>query len=217
LICYRGAAVGTSYQTLLVVAELAQTRQALEPTGVEAFLAPAGPGRTAVMPREGEADYADTSGLARFVSRRFGYPALTNVVADSDVVLMRVYRNGRRVHEYVSDTAMLVDWFIDEDGRTRFRIDDMEFPVDATAPSGPSGADPAWLVDFGLGEVDPDHLGAVMRGDAIGERPMPAHDWHRQILDVLNLDPRGLTIAYREAQRGSAVAGAVRIGAAEGQ
>jgi hypothetical protein len=209
--------VGTSYQTLLVVAELAQTRQALEPTGVEAFLAPAGVGRTAVMPREGEADYADTSGLARFVSRRYGYPALTNVVADSDVVLMRVYRDGRRVHEYVSDTAMLVDWFIDDNGETRFRIDDVEFPPEATAPSGPSGADPAWLVEFGLGDVDDDRLGAVMRGESSGGRPASAEDWHRQILDALHLDPRGLTTAYRQAQHELSVPDAVRIGTADGR
>jgi hypothetical protein len=51
---------------------------------------PAGSGRVAVVPREeGEYNYVDTGALAQMISRRYGFAALSNEVADSDVVFLR--------------------------------------------------------------------------------------------------------------------------------
>jgi hypothetical protein len=201
--------VGTSYQTLLVVAEPTRVRADLAAAAVDGFVVAAGDGRTAVMPREGAWDIADTNALAALVSHRFGYAALSNRVVDSDYVLLDVYRDGRMVHSYVSDQSMLVDWFIDHDGTTKFRLNGVEYPADAPAPDGPLGADPAQLAPFGVGEVDLDRLGAALRGGNDTGEPVFAEAQHRAILTALNLDPRGLTTAFRH--EAADLPGAIRV------
>src|SRR5262249_53123977 len=104
--------VGTSYQNLMVVGDLADVVGAMNDLGADAWVLPAAAvGRVAVLPRENEHNYADADELARAVSAKLRTDALSNVVFDSDVVLINVYRNGECVHEYVSEQAMLVDWF----------------------------------------------------------------------------------------------------------
>jgi hypothetical protein len=202
--------VGTSYQTLLVIGELSAVRDALAAAGVDGLVMPAGTGRTAVIPKEGAHGYVDPAAMARRVSGQAGFPALSNEVSDSDVVLMNTFRDGRRTHEYVSDQGMLVDWFIDDDGTTKFRIGDVEFPADAPHPDGPLGADAAMLAPFGLGPVDLDRLGAALRGEIGGGKRLSAETQHGAILSAMNLDPRGLTTAFRWA-RIDTLPGAVRI------
>lgn len=191
--------MGTSYQTLLMVAGMDQVRAVLAAAGVRAWLVPAGADRVAVMPQEGDYDYADTVTLAERVSRE-GYPALSNDVHDSDVVIMTAFRDGREVHRYASDQAMLVDWFIDDDDVCRFRIGEVEYPAGAPAPQGPLGADPDALAPFGVGTVDLSRLGAALRGEFQGQQRVFAEFQHRLILNAMNLDPRGLTLAYRWAR-----------------
>jgi hypothetical protein len=137
-------------------------------------------------------------------------PALSNEVIDSDAVVMAAYRDGRLVHEYVSDQAMLVDWFVDDEGRSRFRLGDREYPGDAPTPTGAAGADPAALAPYGTGTVDLDRLGAALRGEFTGTGPVLAEFQHRLILKALNLDPRPLTTAFRWADPAE-LPGAVRI------
>ncbi len=159
--------MGTSYQTLLVIAEPATLRSAAHELGVGGWLVAAGPQRSAILPREGDDDYVDVRRLAKLLSTKVG-PALSNEAVDSDAVVMAAYRDGRLVHEYVSDQAMLVDWFIDDDGRSRFRLGDREYPADAPTPRGPAGADPHTLAPYGIAPVDLDRLGAALHGEFAG-------------------------------------------------
>src|SRR4030081_2768510 len=113
---------------------------------------------------------------------------------------MYAFRDGRVTHEYVSDQAMLVDWFIDDDDTTKFRLDGLEYPGDAPYPRGPRGADAAMLARFGVGQVDLDRLGAALRGEFDGGASLYAEFQHRLILKAMNLDPQGLTTAFRWAR-----------------
>jgi len=48
--------VGTSYQPVVVVGDLARVKDAMAAARVEGLVMPAGPGRTAVIPREDQLD-----------------------------------------------------------------------------------------------------------------------------------------------------------------
>jgi hypothetical protein len=203
--------MGTSYQTLLVVADLADVHAALVGPGADGLVMPAGPGRTAVMPREGAWDVADVAKLAAQLGSAHGWPIMTNMLHDSDVVLLGVYHQGRLVHDYISDQTMLVDWFIDDDDVTKFRIGDVEYPAGAPVPTGPAGADPVIFAPFGVGDVDADQLGRYLRGET-GEPKLFAERQHELILEALHLDPRGLTIGFRHTgATGLVLPGAVRV------
>lgn len=202
--------MGTSYQNLLLIGEPEQVRDAAVAAGTDGWLLPAGPGRVALLPREGRCDVADVATPAERLSTALGTPALTNEVIDSDAVVMTVHRDGRAVHRYVSDEAMLVDWFIDDDGDAGFRIGDVEYPADAAPPTGPSGADPQAFAPFGVGAVDPERLAAVLRGRTGAAGGLPADDQHHMILEVLHLDPNALTADFR-GFRSEDLPGAVRV------
>jgi hypothetical protein len=191
--------MGTSYETLLVVGDLTPVRENLAAAGVDGLVLPAADGRVAVVPREVDYGYADTAALAQMISRRYGFAALSNEVADSDVVFLRAYRDGELSYRYVSDQSMLVDWFIDDGGRSRFRLDGVEYPAAAPSPTGPLGTDPHGLAPFGVGEIDLDRLAAALRGGDVDDR-VEAEAQHWTILEALNLDPRALTTAFRHAR-----------------
>jgi hypothetical protein len=207
---YGVVGVGTSYQNLLLLGEPETLRLTLPGLGVAGWLVPVGPARTALLPQEGDGDYADVRQLARLLSGDAGIVALSNDVVDSDAVIMAAYRDGSLVHEYVSDQAMLVDWFIDDEGNSRFRLVDVEYPVDTPAPRGPAGADPVALAPFGIGTVDLDRLGAALRGEFGGSGPVFAEFQHRLILKAMNLDPRPLTTGFRWADPDD-LPGAIRV------
>lgn len=202
--------MGTSYQNLLLIGEPAQVRAAAVAAGTDGWLLPAGPGRVALLPREDRWDVADVATPARCLSAALGTPALANEVIDSDAVVLTVYEDGRAVHRYVSDEAMLVDWFIDDDGNPKFRIGDVEYPADAACPSGPSGADPDMFAPFGVGVVDSELLAAVLRGETADGERASADDQHYTIVAALHLDPRALTTAFRGFRDGE-LPGAVRV------
>lgn len=201
--------MGTSYQTLLVIGEPAALRSAAYGLGLDCWLVSAGPQRSAILPREGDGDHVDVRRLAKLLSVKAG-PALSNEVVDSDVVVMAAYQDGRLVHEYVSDQAMLVDWYIDDDGRSRFRLGGRTYPAEAPAPRGPAGADPGALAPYGIAPVDVDRLGAALRGEFAGDGPVFAEFQNRLIFKALNLDPRPMTTAFRWADPAD-LPGAVRI------
>ena len=106
---------------------------------------------------------------------------------------------------------MLVDWFIDDDGTTKFRIGDVEYPADAPYPRG-RGADAAMLAPFGVDPVDLDRLSGALLGEIEvgGATRLRAEVQHDAILGAMNLDPRGLTTAFRWARLDD-LPGAVRV------
>lgn len=202
--------MGTSYQNLMVVGDLADVVGALTDLGADAWALPAASGRVAVLPREDAYGYADADGLAGSVSAKLRTTAMSNVVFDSDVVFVNIYRNGNLVHEYVSEREMLVDWFIDENDEPGFRLGGVEYPADAEYPKGPGGADPQLFAPLGVGTTDLDRLGATLRGDFGTDARVFAEFQHRLIITALNLDPAGLTTAFRWA-RPEDLPGAVRV------
>jgi hypothetical protein len=202
--------MGTSYQTVLVVADLEQTVAALASMGADGVVVPASPDRTAVLPREGEYDYADAYGLARSISAEFGYATLCQSLVDSDVLLMYAFRDGEMVHRYVSDQEMIVETSEDSDGTFVHTLDGVVYRDWSAIPTGPVGADPLPLAPFGSGTVDHERLGAALRGLPGTEPHLLAEAMHWEILAALNLDPRGLTTAFRWQVRID-LPGAVRI------
>jgi len=188
--------MGSSYQTMLVVGDLPAVRAALVQAGIDGLVMPAGPDRVAVMPREGDYDYADTRTIAQMISGRYGFATLSNRVYDSEVVYLDAYRDGHLWHAYLSDQSILVEWFLDDDGNPKFRFDGIEHPPEGPAPTGALGADPNALAPYGVGNIDLDRLAAALRGPDEDEYLMAEHQ-HWLILEALNLDPRGLTTAYR--------------------
>jgi hypothetical protein len=211
----RRQGMGTSYQTVLVVAGMEQTVAALESMGVEGVVMPASRDRTAVLPREGEYNYADAPGLARSIGAGFGIAALSQSLVDSDVLLMYAFRDGEMVHRYVSDQEMLVATSEDSDGTFVHKLDGVVYRDWSAIPTGPVGADPRPLAPFGSGTVDHERLGAALRGKSGTEPQLPAEAIHGAILAALNLDPRGLTTAFRWIDRVD-LPGAVRIERAAG-
>jgi hypothetical protein len=205
--------MGTSYESLLLVADLEDVQLAVAAAGATGLVMSAGAGRTAVIVREGPWDTAQVDALARRLATAHGWAALTSSVYDSDAVILRAYEDGGVVREFVSDQAVLVDWFIDDDGQTKFRFAGFVYPADAPSPSGPLGADPLVFAPFGVGDVDLERLGACLRGEyAAGEKLVLAEEQHWAILEALNLDPRGLTVAFRHVDSGQIhLPGAVRV------
>jgi hypothetical protein len=63
---------------------------------------------------------------------------------------------------------------------------------------------------FGVAPVDLDRLGAAVRGEVDGDGRSRAEDQHDAILSAMNLEPRGLTTAFRWS-RFQDLPGAVRI------
>ncbi|MFF5228009.1 hypothetical protein [Dactylosporangium sp. NPDC000521] len=193
--------MGTSYETLMVVGDVTEVVSVLTHLGVDAWVVPAAAGRVAVLPREGEHGAADVDGLAKSVSTQLRTSVLSHVVFDSDAVFITVYRGGYRVHEYVSDRAVVADRHSDQPG----------FPLgDVARPDGPGGADPGVFAPFGVGSVDLGRLGAALRGEFGTETKIFAEFQHRLIVKAMNLDPAGLTTAFRWARQED-LPGAVRV------
>jgi hypothetical protein len=212
---------------VLVTAPIDQVATAVAGLGFEALLLPAGPDRTAVIPREGDGGYADAYGLAEQIAAVHGFAALSQSLVDSDVLIMHAHRSGEPVHRYVSQPAMLAQAFEESDGTFSFHLDGVTYAAGQPIPSDPIGADPTVLAPFSTGQVDLDRLGAALRGhrdrldtdhdadhDADHDEsgpPVFAEDQHEEILAALNLDPRGLTIAFRWAVSAD-LPGAVHVG-----
>jgi hypothetical protein len=191
--------VGTSYETLLVAAEFEATLAAVRETSRAALVVPVAASRVAVVPRENASGVANLHSLAVRLSATLHRPVLATYVFDSDVVQCVVYRDGASVHRYVSDQAMLVQWFEDDDGQFKPMIDGVVYPADHVLPSGALGAEPDAFVPFAVQPADPDRIGAALRGE-VDHSDLPflmAERQHREILAALGLPTAPLADGYR--------------------
>ncbi|MEV0564883.1 hypothetical protein [Dactylosporangium sp. NPDC050588] len=189
--------MGTSYETILVAADLDAVVRAVTATGAEAVVVPVADRRVAVVPREGDYDVADVRPVAAAVSGQLRCPVLVSEVSDSDLVVCLVYRDGHRVHRYVSKVQMAVEWFEDDDGRFRAELDGEVLPDGAPVPQGPAGADPAAFAVFAADVADPDRIGVALRGEADPEDLVFAERHHESIMRSLGLPTAALTVGYR--------------------
>jgi hypothetical protein len=191
--------MGTSYETMLVAAEFKATVRAVRDTPSAAVVVPVAAERVAVVPREKSYGVADLHPLAATLSARLRRPVLAMYVFDSDVVQCVVYQNGDAVHRYVSDQAMTVEWFEDDDGEFKPMIDGVVYPPDHVIPKGPLGADADAFVPFAVEPPDLDRIGAALRGEIeLGDAPyLMAEQQHWEIMAALGLSPESLTIGHR--------------------
>ncbi|MFI0795020.1 hypothetical protein ACH4OY_20390 [Micromonospora rubida] len=195
--------MGTSYQSILALGELAAVRAAVGDAGREAYVTAVGQRRWAVVPREEEeSGYAEVNDLAELISAVTLEPAVAFNVFDSSVMSAIVYVAGEPAHEYVSDRSWVTEYWDDDDNEFWAGFDGTLHPVDGPLPPpGPSGADPAAFMALGVGEVDAGRLGAALRGDVpLDDAPrLFAECQHAEILDALGLDPCPLTRPFRDA------------------
>jgi hypothetical protein len=182
-----------------VAAGFEAVAEAVVGTGYAAIVVPVADERVAVVPRETPYGGADLEPLALALSQRLRCPVLASWVFDSDVVWCDVYRDGERVHGYVSRQEMTAEWFEDRDGTFKLRFDGKVYPADHPVPEGPRGHDPAAFTCFAVGVADVDRIAAALRGDIRTEGSLLAEDQHWAIMAALGLPPRPLTIAYRHA------------------
>jgi hypothetical protein len=189
--------VGTSYETILVAADLDAVVRAVTATGAEAVVVPVADRRVVVVPREGDYDVADVRSVAAAVSEQLRCAALVSEVTASDLVVCLVYRDGHRMHRYVSKVQMTVEWFEDDDGRFRAQLDGEVLPDGAPVPQGPAGADPAVFAVFAAGVADLDRIGVALRGEADPDDLAFAERHHESIMQSLALPTAALTVGYR--------------------
>ena len=186
--------MGSSYQTVLVTGERSRIRRGLWWGLRRAVVLPVGEQRWAVVPR-GSHGYAETAGLARRLSLGAGVWSARFEVFDSDFLSVEIYHGGRPRHEYHSDQGYVIEDF-DDDGEELLvdRLGRVYRDFDEVT-HGPYGDDPSAFAPLGLGAVDLDALGAVLRGEARAE------ERHHEILHLLNLTPGPLQMTYDEAIR----------------
>ncbi|MEU9826266.1 hypothetical protein [Micromonospora chersina] len=190
--------MGTSYETILVTAEFVAVVEAVNETGRSALIVPVAKDRVAVIPREDAFGVAELPPIAALVSRRLSCPVLTSVVFDSDVVQCCVFQDGGEVHRYVSDLAMAVEWFEDDDGQFKPRLDGKVLAPDQL-PEGPLGDDAAAFAPFSVGAPNLDGIAAALR-NADGDRF--AEEQHVAIMTSLGLPPDALTVGFRHVRQG---------------
>lgn len=198
--------MGTSYETVLVAAGPDETHAVVAALGSVAVLVPVADGRTAVIPKEGRHGYAETHDLARAVSEALGCLVATFQVSDSDVLVAELFRGGEHVHEYVSDRSALATVYEDADGELKQELDGVVYPADIRLPVTPGGDDPAVFALFAVGQ--PDLVGLAT---ALSAKQLFAERQHWDIVAALNLDPNGLTTAYRHFDD-VGLAGVLRVG-----
>ena len=191
--------MGTSYETVLAVADMEDICQLLDELDQEAVVAEAAPRRIAIVPGRGDFDARE---LARELSRRLAVSAAAWQVYDSDLVTAWIFAGGEQVHEYVSEQAVTVDVFEDDDGQFKVRIDGVLYPTDhAPTSRGPAGARVEQFLHLGSGQVDVEQLGRALRGGPhTKDTPwLFAEQQHWLIIEALGLDPRLLACGFDDA------------------
>src|SRR5689334_128293 len=98
--------MGSSYQTVLATGSPEHVRAAVAESGGEAAVRAVAEGRWAVVPHPQEG-YADTGALARLLTRAPGTVAATFDVIDSELLVAGVFRDGRSVHDYLSEQSIV--------------------------------------------------------------------------------------------------------------
>ncbi|WP_422742685.1 hypothetical protein ACN27B_30095 [Micromonospora sp. WMMD754] len=189
--------MGTSYETVLVAAEFTAVVEAVTATGRRALVVPVVDDRVAVIPREGAFGVAELRPIATLVGKRLACPVLTSAVFDSDVVQCCVFHDGVLTHRYVSDLAMIVEWFEDDDGEFKPRLDGKVLPP-GQLPEGPLGDDAAAFAPFAVGAPHLDGITAALR-NADGDRF--AEGQHAGIMESLKLPPDALTVGFRHVRQ----------------
>ncbi|WP_091672672.1 hypothetical protein [Micromonospora auratinigra] len=185
--------MGSSYQTVLVAAELAEVRAGVAESGQPCVIVPVAAGRWAVVPEQRDG-YAETDELARLVSRAASAVAASFVVFDSDVIVAVLYRGGRSYHDYLSDQAYLMEMWDDDDNEYLVDLLGRPYPPGAEPPTGAHGADADAFAPLGVAPVDRVALAAALAGPYA-----MAEEQHHAMLHALRVDPRPVQFTYRAA------------------
>ncbi|HEV2635367.1 MAG TPA: hypothetical protein VGX23_09495 [Actinocrinis sp.] len=191
--------MGSSYETVLVAADIEVVCQALEALDQEAVVSVVATQRTAVVP--GRGDY-DAPELAQGLSSALNAAAVSWEVYDSDVITAVVFAGGEATHRYVSEQAATIEVIEDVDGRFKARIDGVLHPVDtAPIPHGPTGAHPEPFLPFGSDHMDVEKLEWALRGGPHkAGTPWLFAEWqHGLIIEALGLTPHPLTLGFDQA------------------
>ncbi|MEU1270913.1 hypothetical protein [Streptomyces sp. NPDC005799] len=187
--------MGSFYGNVVVARPCDEVVPLLGGAGIRGYALPVGPGHTVVYP-DPETDALDVAGP---LSGLLGAPALGAYVFDSDVLVMRVYADGRLRHEYDSWPGYFGDTETGEEDN----------PVAADDPDGggghpePAGAVPEAFVPLAFGPVDREALESVLRGTPLdpgdGEdgRYVFANTQHYDAMLCLGLNACRLSTGYR--------------------
>ncbi|SIN40987.1 hypothetical protein [Micromonospora cremea] len=186
--------MGSSYQTVLATGNLVDVRAAVAMSQQMAMIIPVAEGRWAVVPVQEDGIYAETEDLAELLSLAPGSMAASFDVFDSDVMVAKLFRDGRSYHEYLSDQAYLVETWDDDDNEILFDLLGRPYPPGASPPSGAYGADPAMFGALGVEPIDEAELGV-----ALSRSGLRAEEQHHAILHALNLDCGPLAMSFEEA------------------
>ncbi|WP_018829950.1 hypothetical protein [Salinispora tropica] len=186
--------MGSSYQTILATGDLAHVRAAVAVSQQEVVIIPVAEGRWAVVPMQKAGIYAEAENLAELLSLAQGSVAASFDVFDSDVMVVKLFRDGRSYHEYLSDQAYLVELWDDDDNEILVDLLGRPYPPGLSAPSGAYGADPAMFAALGVEPIDEAQLDV-----ALSRPELRAEEQHHAILHALNLDCGPLTTSFEKA------------------
>lgn len=189
--------MGSFYGNVVVARPCDEVVPLLGGAGIRGYALPVGPGHTVVYP-DPETDALDVAGP---LSGLLGVPALGAYVFDSDVLVMRVYADGRLRHEYDSWPGYFGEPETDEAGDPGAGEGDGA-ETDGVRPE-PVGADPEAFVPLAFGPVDREALASVLRGTPLdpgdGEdgRYVFANTQHYDAMLCLGLNACRLSTGYR--------------------
>jgi hypothetical protein len=184
--------MGSTYQTALAVGELADIQEFLDRMGIEALTEAVGPRRWAVVPKETENGRAETEKVARRLSTLAGGLAAAFQVHDSDALTAQLFRDGEQFHSYLSNRAVLMEWYDDDDNEILINLLGEPWTGDEPPPEEAIGGNADLFAPLGAGEIDLDALGR-----SLVDTKQFAERQHAAILRALNLRPDPLTEAYR--------------------
>ena len=178
--------MGKSYEGLLAASGLDEVRQALAATGEHGLLASVAANLTVLAPTDEYSGVVDIEPMAEDLSRACACRVLAHSVYDSDVLMLTVYRNGERIHRYVSEAGALGEVFEDGDGLMKIEFEGVVYlESDPARPQGPRGVDARAFLPFAADETDPDAVTRILAGDGYAVKAEILHD---AFLKALHLD-----------------------------
>ncbi|TDB73230.1 hypothetical protein [Micromonospora sp. KC723] len=186
--------MGSSYQTILTTGNLVDVCAGVSVSEQVTVIIPVAECRWAVVPAREDGIYAETENLAELLSLAQGAVAATFDVFDSDVMVIKLFRDGRSYHEYLSDQAYLIEIWDDDDNEILVDLLGRPYPPGVSPPSGAYGADPAVFAALSVAPIDDAELGAALRRSGLR-----AEEHHHAILHALNVDCGPLAMSYEEA------------------
>ena len=186
--------MGSSCQTILATGTLAYVRAAVAVSQQEVVIIPVAEGRWAVVPQQEDGIYAETEDLGELLSLARGSLAASFDVFDSDILVVKLFRDGHSYHGYVSDQAYLVETWDDDDNEVLLDLLGRPYPPGVRPPSGAYGAHPAVFAALGVAPVDEAELGSALNRSGVR-----GDEQHHAILHALNLDCGPLTMSFEQA------------------